>query len=160
MLSVAGLNSKLLFVPPKNDEFKVIVTSFGGGRTGDYKLRITGKEELLEPLQKNALALAKAAAAEDESGRTLVAGNISTADQVNTILMAGRADLVALARPHLSEPNFTLHAAAWYGVEQPELWPKQYHSAMNQANILSQREYEEWCELKRSSKPPSHQVTE
>ena len=40
------------------------------------KLRIVGKEELLEPLQKNALALAKAVAAEDPSGQTLVAGNI------------------------------------------------------------------------------------
>ncbi|MDM5147201.1 homocysteine S-methyltransferase family protein [Candidatus Persebacteraceae bacterium Df01] len=40
------------------------------------KLRIIGKEDLLEPLQKNALLLAKQAAAEDKSGRTLVAGNI------------------------------------------------------------------------------------
>ena len=40
------------------------------------KLRIIGKEDLLEPLNKNALALAKQAAAEDESGRVLVAGNI------------------------------------------------------------------------------------
>ncbi|MGI9306476.1 MAG: homocysteine S-methyltransferase family protein [Gammaproteobacteria bacterium] len=40
------------------------------------KLRIIGKEGLLEPLQKNALQLAKAAAAEDASGNTLVAGNI------------------------------------------------------------------------------------
>ena len=47
---------------------------------------------------------------------TMCVGNITTADQVNTILAAGRADLVALGRPHLIDPNFTLRAAAWYGV--------------------------------------------
>ncbi len=43
---------------------------------------------------------------------TLCVGNITTADQVNTILAAGRADLVALARPHLVDPYFTMRAAA------------------------------------------------
>ncbi|MDQ4137074.1 MAG: bifunctional salicylyl-CoA 5-hydroxylase/oxidoreductase, partial [Pseudomonadota bacterium] len=47
---------------------------------------------------------------------TMCVGNITTADQVNTILAAGRADLVALARPHLVDPFFTMKAAAWYGV--------------------------------------------
>ena len=47
---------------------------------------------------------------------TMCVGNITTADQVNTILAAGRADLVALGRPHLANPNFTLQAAAQYGV--------------------------------------------
>jgi anthraniloyl-CoA monooxygenase len=47
---------------------------------------------------------------------TMAVGNITSADQVNTILAAGRADLVALARPHLADPYFTLHAAAGYGV--------------------------------------------
>ena len=55
---------------------------------------------------------------------TTVAGNISNADQINTIVMSGRSDLVALARPHLSEPNLTLHAGAWYGVEDDSIWPK------------------------------------
>ena len=48
---------------------------------------------------------------------TMCVGNITTADQVNTILAAGRADLVALGRPHLANPNFTLQAAAQYGVD-------------------------------------------
>ena len=62
---------------------------------------------------------------------TMCVGNITTADQVNTILAAGRADLVALARPHLTDPNFTLRAAAWYGVpEQP--WPPQYFMGRDQ----------------------------
>ena len=47
---------------------------------------------------------------------TMCVGNITTADQVNTIVAAGRADLVALGRPHLANPYFTLHAAAQYGV--------------------------------------------
>jgi betaine-homocysteine S-methyltransferase len=41
------------------------------------KMRLVGKEDLIEPLQKNALALAKAVAAEDKSGRTLFAGDLS-----------------------------------------------------------------------------------
>ena len=43
---------------------------------------------------------------------TLAVGNIYDADHVNSILMAGRADLVCLARPHLADPYWTLHAAA------------------------------------------------
>src|SRR5260370_21061495 len=48
---------------------------------------------------------------------TMCVGNITTADQINTILAAGRADLVALGRPHLVDPAFTMKAAAWYGAE-------------------------------------------
>ncbi|HEX3550041.1 MAG TPA: bifunctional salicylyl-CoA 5-hydroxylase/oxidoreductase [Candidatus Elarobacter sp.] len=56
---------------------------------------------------------------------TMAVGNITDADQVNSIVAAGRADLVALARPHLADPYFTLHAAAQLGYdEQP--WPRQY----------------------------------
>ncbi len=56
---------------------------------------------------------------------TMAVGNITDADQVNSIVAAGRADLVALARPHLADPYFTLHAAAQLGYdEQP--WPEQY----------------------------------
>src|ERR1043165_2160606 len=46
---------------------------------------------------------------------TICVGAITTADQVNTIIAAGRADLVALARPHLVDPFFTMRAAAWAG---------------------------------------------
>jgi anthraniloyl-CoA monooxygenase len=56
---------------------------------------------------------------------TMAVGNITDADQVNSIIAAGRADLVALARPHLADPYFTLHAAAQLGYDdQP--WPEQY----------------------------------
>jgi anthraniloyl-CoA monooxygenase len=56
---------------------------------------------------------------------TMAVGNITDADQVNSIIAAGRADLVALARPHLSDPYFTLHAAAQLGYDEQH-WPEQY----------------------------------
>jgi anthraniloyl-CoA monooxygenase len=57
--------------------------------------------------------------------RTMTVGNITSADQVNTLLTAERADLCALARPHLRDPYWTLHAAA--AAEHPErLWPSSY----------------------------------
>jgi anthraniloyl-CoA monooxygenase len=46
---------------------------------------------------------------------TITVGNISTADQINTLVLSGRADLCALARPHLANPHFTLGAAIEQG---------------------------------------------
>jgi len=51
---------------------------------------------------------------------TIAVGNITTADQINTIIAAGRADIAALGRPHLINPDFTLQAAAEYGFK-PQL---------------------------------------
>ena len=48
---------------------------------------------------------------------TIAVGAISSYDDVNTIILAGRADLCALARPHLCDPHWTLHAAADQGVD-------------------------------------------
>jgi anthraniloyl-CoA monooxygenase len=59
---------------------------------------------------------------------TIAVGNISTYDDVNTIVLAGRADLVALARAHLADPYWTLHAAREQGY-QGVPWPPQYRSA-------------------------------
>ncbi|MCF8155559.1 MAG: bifunctional salicylyl-CoA 5-hydroxylase/oxidoreductase, partial [Rhodoferax sp.] len=56
---------------------------------------------------------------------TITVGNIFEADHVNTIIAAGRADLCALARPHLADPAWTLHAAAEQGFTDIA-WPKQY----------------------------------
>jgi anthraniloyl-CoA monooxygenase len=89
---------------------------------------------------------------------TIVAGNITTADQVNTILLAGRADLVALARPHLSDPYFMLRALAWYGVQPDHVLAPQYQSAMNQALRLAERDRTEWRAMKSAMKPPSHEA--
>ncbi|MEO8878056.1 MAG: bifunctional salicylyl-CoA 5-hydroxylase/oxidoreductase, partial [Polyangiaceae bacterium] len=55
---------------------------------------------------------------------TMAVGAISSEEQVNTILVAGRADLCVLARPHLKNPNWTMFAAENQGFMMP--WPKQY----------------------------------
>jgi anthraniloyl-CoA monooxygenase len=57
---------------------------------------------------------------------TIAVGNITEADQVNSIIAAGRADLVAIGRPHLSDPQWTLHAAAQQGYAGAR-WPVQYY---------------------------------
>ncbi|MFO0639119.1 MAG: bifunctional salicylyl-CoA 5-hydroxylase/oxidoreductase [Polyangiaceae bacterium] len=57
---------------------------------------------------------------------TIAVGNITELDHVNTIVAAGRADLCALARPHLADPFFTVHAAAEQGHGVP--WPKPYEA--------------------------------
>jgi anthraniloyl-CoA monooxygenase len=58
---------------------------------------------------------------------TMAVGAIYEPDHVNSILMAGRADLCALGRPHLADPYWTLHAAAQLGYADVE-WPVQYRS--------------------------------
>ena len=55
---------------------------------------------------------------------TIAVGAISSYDDVNSIILAGRADLCALGRVHLYDPNWTLHAAADQGYEGPgAVWP-------------------------------------
>jgi len=68
---------------------------------------------------------------------TIAVGNIFEADHVNTIIAAGRADLCALARPHLSDPAWTLHAAAAQNVRVP--WPKPYEGGRIQLERNLQR---------------------
>jgi anthraniloyl-CoA monooxygenase len=62
---------------------------------------------------------------------TMAVGNIFEPDHVNSILMAGRADLVCLARPHLADPYWTLHAAARLG-DRGETWPQPYYPGRDQ----------------------------
>jgi anthraniloyl-CoA monooxygenase len=69
---------------------------------------------------------------------TMAVGNITEADHVNSILMAGRADLVCLARPHLADPYWTLHAAARAGYEGAA-WPKPYLAGRDQLYRLVAR---------------------
>ena len=86
---------------------------------------------------------------------TMCVGNITSADQVNTILAAGRADLVALGRPHLANPNFTLHAAARYGVTLPTD-PPQYAPGAQQLYRTEQQIERELEALRRKAKPREH----
>lgn len=62
--------------------------------------------------------------------RTIAVGAITEADQVNSIIAAGRADLCAIARPHLADPAWTLHEAA--KLQKQVDWPKQYWSGRDQ----------------------------
>lgn len=55
----------------------------------------------------------------------MAVGAIFGADHANTVIAAERADLCALARPHLDDPYLTLHAATRYGYADQH-WPDQY----------------------------------
>lgn len=90
---------------------------------------------------------------------TMAVGNITNADQVNTIVVSGRADLVALARPHLSDPYFTLHAAAWYQ-HTGQFWPQPYLPGRDQAYRLALQERADWIAGKLAQRPASHEAKE
>lgn len=70
---------------------------------------------------------------------TMAVGNIYEPDHVNSILMAGRADLVCLARPHLADPYWTLHAAAQLG-DRGVVWPDPYLPGRDQLYRLAERQ--------------------
>jgi anthraniloyl-CoA monooxygenase len=69
---------------------------------------------------------------------TMAVGNIYLADHVNTIIASGRADLCCLGRPHLTDPNWTLRAAAEQGYQLD--WPRQYAAGETQLRRLLQRQ--------------------
>ncbi|MFT4699637.1 MAG: anthraniloyl-CoA monooxygenase [Yoonia sp.] len=73
---------------------------------------------------------------------TMAVGNIYEADHANSILMAGRADLVAVGRPHLANPYWTLHEAAKIGDRAATDWAKPYEAGRDQMWRLSDREAE------------------
>jgi anthraniloyl-CoA monooxygenase len=89
---------------------------------------------------------------------TMCVGNITTADQANTIVAAGRADLVAYARPHLVDPSFTMQAAAWYGAADI-FCPPQYLAGKDQIFRNSVRDRQEITELRRKARPKAHDDT-
>jgi anthraniloyl-CoA monooxygenase len=62
---------------------------------------------------------------------TIAVGNIFEGDHINTIIAAGRADLCAVARPHLADPAWTLHEAAKQGYTDV-WWPKPYLAGKSQ----------------------------
>jgi anthraniloyl-CoA monooxygenase len=69
---------------------------------------------------------------------TMAVGNIYEPDHVNSILMAGRADLCCLARPHLADPYWTLRAGAQLGY-RGLAWPKPYLAGRDQLYRLTAR---------------------
>ena len=90
---------------------------------------------------------------------TMTVGAVTTPDQVNTLLAAGKADLVALARPHLANPYFTLQASAWYQ-HHAQYWPPQYLTGRDQAFRNAARERAEQIDLRLRARPASHEVKE
>jgi anthraniloyl-CoA monooxygenase len=78
----------------------------------------------------------------NEAGlKTMAVGNIYEADHANSILMAGRADLVCIARGHLSDPYWTLRKGAEIGDRHSE-WPLPYEAGRDQLWRLSDRNVE------------------
>ena len=73
--------------------------------------------------------------------RTMAVGNITDFDQANGILAAGRADLVALGRPHLIDPMWTLRAAA-AAAYRDQYIPPPYLNGMAQLARTFEREAE------------------
>ena len=71
--------------------------------------------------------------------RTIAVGAITEADHANSIIAAGRADLCAVARPHLADPAWTLHQAALLG-SQDVPWPKPYLRGRDQLHREIQRQ--------------------
>ncbi|WP_416368932.1 bifunctional salicylyl-CoA 5-hydroxylase/oxidoreductase [Tritonibacter mobilis] len=73
---------------------------------------------------------------------TMAVGNIFEADHANSILMAGRADLVAVGRPHLSDPYWTLHEGSKIGDRAAPDWPLPYLAGRDQSWRLADKEAE------------------
>ncbi len=88
---------------------------------------------------------------------TIAVGAISSYDDVNTIIAAGRADLCALARPHLYDPHWTLHAAAEQDYTGAR-WPVQYQAGSRKPP--SGRGDEVRKELERTFEPASVPLVE
>jgi anthraniloyl-CoA monooxygenase len=89
--------------------------------------------------------------------RTMCVGAITEPGQVNTIIGCRRADLVAIGRPHLTDPMWSLRAAAWYGVRAVRP-PLPYLSGAAQLARESEKAREKQVELQRKAKPKRHAV--
>ena len=74
---------------------------------------------------------------------TMAVGNIYDVDHVNSIIAAGRADLVCMARAHLADPNWTHRAAAQHGYTGPgAVEQRQYFQGYRQLHTNLAREAE------------------
>jgi anthraniloyl-CoA monooxygenase len=86
---------------------------------------------------------------------TITTGYIQDIDQVNTILLNGRADLVALGRPLLIDPNFVRNAQAHEGFQPTDI-PKQYMAGTSHLYPLKASERKMTDGMKKALKPESH----
>jgi anthraniloyl-CoA monooxygenase len=86
---------------------------------------------------------------------TITAGYIQDIDQINTILLNGRADLIALGRPLLADANFVRHAQAYEQLETLDI-PNQYKSGSSHLYPLKAAERKQLEGMKKALKPKSN----
>jgi anthraniloyl-CoA monooxygenase len=86
-------------------------------------------------------------------------GGVSSADQVNTILLTGHADLVELGNAQLANPHFTLQAAAHYGVEA-QRWPAHHAVGKEEAYRLARQVNAAHARLRATMRPRMHRRDE
>lgn len=86
---------------------------------------------------------------------TITTGYIQDIDQINTILLNGRADLVALGRPLLIDPNFVRNAQAYEQYQTDDI-PKQYQAGISHLYPLKSAERKAAEGMKKALKPESH----
>jgi len=91
--------------------------------------------------------------------KTMCVGAITEPGQINTIIACRRADLVAVGRPHLTDPNWTLHAAAWYNTRRVAV-PMPYLSGAAQLYRETEKTREKQAELQAKAKPKRHHTDE
>jgi len=88
---------------------------------------------------------------------TITSGLIQDIDQINTILLNGRADLVSLGKPLLMDPSFVRHAQAHEQFKTTDI-PKQYFAGTAHLYPLHLAERKEKEEMKKALKPESHKI--
>jgi anthraniloyl-CoA monooxygenase len=88
---------------------------------------------------------------------TITAGNITDIDQINTIILNGKADLVALGKPLLLDANFVRHAQA-YEQFQPDDIPNQYKMGISHLYPLKTSERKQTEGMKKALKPKSNKL--
>ena len=86
---------------------------------------------------------------------TITTGYIQDIDQINTLLLNGRADLVALGRPLLLDPNFVRHAQAYEKFEPADI-PNQYKAGISHLYPWHQAQRNAVEAMKKALKPESH----
>ena len=86
---------------------------------------------------------------------TITTGYIQDIDQINTILLNGKADLVALGRPLLLDPNFVRNAQAYEQFEASDI-PNQYKAGISHLYPLKAAERKQTEGMKKALKPKSN----
>lgn len=87
---------------------------------------------------------------------TITAGNITDINQINTIILSGKADLVALGKPLLLDPYFVRNAQAYEGFESQDI-PTSYEKGIAQLYSFQQSQRKQVEKMKRKLKPKSNQ---